>query len=115
MFGEDLFADFAVFYRLLHVSRLPKTPSQSPESLLEHYHQDSLPSGERICDGLGGAVKESILLFADGFLNHPKKNEVLRQIGATDAEFPAHLYQQLLRLVYRLLFLMPDQVFRIAS
>lgn len=105
MFGEDLFADFAVFYRLLHVSRLPKTPSQSPESLLEHYHQDSLASGERIRDGLSGAVKESILLFADGFLNHPKNN-ALRQLAASDAEFPAHLYQQLLRLVYRLLFLM---------
>ncbi len=105
MFGEDLFADFAVFYRLLHVSRLPKTPGQSPESLLEHYHQDSLASGERIRDGLSGAVKESILLFADGFLNHPK-NDALRQLAATDAEFPAHLYQQLLRLVYRLLFLM---------
>jgi len=51
MFGEDLFADFAVFYRLLHVSRLPKTPGQSPESLLEHYHQDSLASGERCCFG----------------------------------------------------------------
>jgi hypothetical protein len=105
MFGEDLFADFAVFYRLLHVSRLPKTPGQSPESLLEHYHQDSLASGERIRDGLSGAVKESILLFADGFLNHPK-NDALRQLAAADAEFPAHLYQQLLRLVYRLLFLM---------
>lgn len=105
MFGEDLFADFAVFYRLLHVSRLPKTSGQSPDSLLEHYHQDSLASGERIRDGLSGAVKESILLFADGFLNHPK-NDALRQLAATDAEFPAHLYQQLLRLVYRLLFLM---------
>ena len=51
MFGEDLFADFAVFYRLLHVSPLPKTPGQSPESLLEHYHQDSLASGERCCFG----------------------------------------------------------------
>jgi len=105
MFGEDLFADFAVFYRLLHASRLPKTPGQSPESLLEHYHQDSLASGERIRDGLSGAVKESILLFADGFLNHPQ-NDTLRQLAPSDLEFAAHLYQQLLRLVYRLLFLM---------
>lgn len=105
MFGEDLFSDFAVLYRLLHVTRLPKTPSQSPESLLEHYHQDSLASGERIRDGLSGAVKDSILKLADGFLNHPK-NETLRQLAASDPEFAAHLYKQLLRLVYRLLFLM---------
>ena len=105
MFGEDLFADFAVLYRLLHVSRLPKTPSESPDSLLEHYHQDSLASGERIRDGLSGAVKDSILKFADGFLNHPQ-SEALRQLAASDPDFAAHIYQQLLRLVYRLLFLM---------
>ncbi len=105
MFGEDLFADFAVFYRLLHVTRLPKAPCQSPESLVEHYHQDSLASGERIRDGLSGAVKDSILKFADGFLNHPQ-SEALRQLVASDPEFAAHLYQHLLRLVYRLLFLM---------
>lgn len=105
MFGEDLFADFAVFYRLLHVTRLPKAASQSPESLIEHYHQDSLVSGERIRDGLSGAVKECILKFADGFLNHPQ-SEALRQLAESDPEFAAHLYQHLLRLVYRLLFLM---------
>lgn len=105
MFGEDLFADFAVFYRLLHVTRLPKAASQSPESLVEHYHQDSLVSGERIRDGLSGAVKDCILKFADGFLNHPQ-SEALRELAASDPEFAAHLYQHLLRLVYRLLFLM---------
>jgi hypothetical protein len=105
MFGEDLFADFAIFYRLLHVSRLPKATSDSPESLLEHYHQDSLASGERIRDGLSGAVKQSILLFADGFLNHPQ-SDALRQLAASDPDFASHLYQRLLRLVYRLLFLM---------
>lgn len=105
MFGEDLFADFAVFYRLLHVTRLPKAASHSPESLIEHYHQDSLVSGERIRDGLSGAVKDCILKFADGFLNHPQ-SEALRERAASDPEFAAHLYQHLLRLVYRLLFLM---------
>lgn len=105
MFGEDLFADFAVLYRLLHVTRLPKAASQSPESLVEHYHQDSLVSGERIRDGLSGAVKDCILKFADGFLNHPQ-SEALRELATSDPEFAAHLYQHLLRLVYRLLFLM---------
>ena len=34
MFSEELFADFAVFYRLLHVTRLPRSPEKSSESLL---------------------------------------------------------------------------------
>ena len=105
MFDEELFADFAALYRLLHVSRLPKTRDTAADSLIEHYHQDSLASGERIRSGLSGAVKASILDLANGFLNHPT-NESLRQIAAEQADFPARLYQQLLRLVYRLLFLM---------
>ena len=105
MFDEELFADFAALYRLLHVSRLPKTRETAADSLIEHYHQDSLASGERIRSGLSGAVKASILDLANGFLNHPG-NESLRQIAAEQTDFPARLYQQLLRLVYRLLFLM---------
>jgi hypothetical protein len=105
MFDEELFADFAALYRLLHVSRLPKTRDTAADSLIEHYHQDSLASGERIRSGLSGAVKASILDLANGFLNHPA-NESLRQIAVAQTDFPARLYQQLLRLVYRLLFLM---------
>lgn len=104
IFGEELFADFAVLYRLLHVSRLPKTPETAADSLLEIYHQDALESGARIRDGLSGAVKATILDFANGFLNHPS-NDSLRVLAVAPS-FPAQLYPQLLRLVYRLLFLM---------
>ena len=38
IFGEELFADFAVLYRLLHVSRLPRSPESAADSLLESYH-----------------------------------------------------------------------------
>ena len=104
IFGEELFADFAILYRLLHATRLPRSPDTASESLLEAYHQDALESGARIRDGLSGAVKASILDLANGFLNHPL-NGALRAL-ADSPEFPAQLYPRLLRLVYRLLFLM---------
>jgi hypothetical protein len=104
IFGDELFADFAVLYRLLHVSRLPKSPATAADSLLESYHQDALESGARIRDGLSGAVKATILDLANGFLNHPA-NDALRAV-ATAPDFSAKLYPQLLRLVYRFLFLM---------
>ena len=117
IFGEELFADFAVLYRLLHVSRLPKSPETAAESLLESYHQDALESGARIRDGLSGAVKATIIDLANGFLNHPA-NEALRALAAA-RDFPAQVYPQLLRLVYRLLFLMVieerDLIFATAS
>ncbi|NGZ07815.1 MAG: restriction endonuclease [Nitrospira sp. LK70] len=105
IFTDGLFADFAVLYRLLHVSRLPVAPESTGQSLIERYHQDSLESGARIRDGLSRAVEQAILAFANGFLTHPS-NESLRQaITAGDLK-PADYYHHLLRLIYRLLFLL---------
>ncbi len=105
MFQEDLFADFCALYRLLHVSRLPKMAEESGQSLLERYHQDALDSGSAIRKELGKAVESVILALGTGFLNHPA-NHVLRETASTNNEFPLQLYRHLLRLVYRLLFLM---------
>ncbi|MDF0643144.1 MAG: hypothetical protein P0111_03880 [Nitrospira sp.] len=105
IFTDGLFADFAVLYRLLHVSRLPASPDATAESLIERYHQDSLESGARIRDGLSKAVEQAILSFANGFLTHPN-NETLRQAVNTSEIKPDAYYQYLLRLIYRLLFLL---------
>ena len=104
MFSDGLFADFAVLYRLLHASRLPQT-NEAAESLIERYHQDSLESGARIREGLSKAVEQAILDFGNGFLSHPD-NEVLRTAVAKSDISAVDYYQQLLRLIYRLLFLM---------
>lgn len=105
IFTDGLFADFAVLYRLLHASRLPANREAAAESLLERYHQDSLDSGARIRDGLSKAVEQAIRDFANGFLAHSGNNALRAEISAD--KLPADLYyQQLLRLIYRLLFLM---------
>jgi hypothetical protein len=105
IFQDNLFADFAVLYRLLHVSRLPSAAESAAESLLERYHQDSLDSGARIRDGLSRAVEEAIRDFANGFLAHPA-NEDLRNAATSGRLRAADYYQMLLRLIYRLLFLL---------
>ena len=103
IFTDGLFADFAVLYRLLHATRLPLTNDTAAESLIERYHQDSLDSGARIREGLSKAVEQAVLDFGNGFLSHPD-NDALR---AAAGDFLAgDYYQQLLRLIYRLLFLM---------
>jgi len=105
IFTDGLFADFAILYRLLHASRLPASQEGSAESIIERYHQDSLESGARIRDGLSKAVEQAILAFADGFLAHPS-NDALRQT-ITAGELKAEdYYHHLLRLIYRLLFLL---------
>lgn len=105
IFTDGLFADFAILYRLLHASRLPSSAETAAESLIERYHQDSLESGTRIREGLSRAVETAIREFANGFLAHPA-NDSLRQAAASGELKPATYYQCLLRLIYRLLFLM---------
>ena len=105
IFGDGLFADFAILYRLLHVSRLPANAEAAAESLIERYHQDSLDSGARIREGLSKAVEQAIRDFANGFLAHPANDE-LRQTIADGKLKPDAYYQHLLRLIYRLLFLL---------
>ena len=105
MFTDGLFSDFAVLYRLLHATRLPLTVDAAAESLIERYHQDSLDSGARIREGLRKAVESAISNFANGFLSHPD-NEPLVADAASGHLTAADYYQQLLRLIYRLLFLM---------
>ena len=105
IFTDGLFADFALFYRLLHATRLPATAESAAGSLIERYHQDSLDSGARIRDGLSRAVEQAIRDFGSGFLAHPA-NADLRAAVASGALKPDAYYQQLLRLIYRLLFLM---------
>ena len=105
IFSDGLFADFAVLYRLLHVTRLPATQEAAAESLIERYHQDSVDSGARIRDGLSRAVEEAIRAFANGLLIHPK-NDALRAAVSGGQLKPEAFYQHLLRLIYRLLFLL---------
>lgn len=105
MFDEGLYADFALFYRLLHASRMPQKQYTGPECLMEQYHLDALESGTRIRENLSNAVEEAILAFGNGFLQHPA-NQNLRD-AIKDNKLDAHaFYRLLLRLIYRLLFLM---------
>jgi hypothetical protein len=107
IFSEELFADFALLYRLFHASRLPVKQDAVAEAPIEIYHQDSLDSGSRIRDGLSRAVQEVIEKVANGLLTHPA-NQALRDRAATDngERFAMDFYTYLLRLIYRLLFLM---------
>lgn len=101
---EDLYSDFVLFYRLLHVSRMPEKSDGGAESKIEKYHQEGLAAGSTIRSKLGDAVKETIKALANGFINHPD-NEFLRSAleeGKLNAD---DYYHHQLRIIYRLLFL----------
>jgi hypothetical protein len=105
IFTDGLFAYFAVFYRLLDASRLPQTVDAASTCWLERYHQDSIEQGTRIREGLRLAVTEALEIFGTGFLTH-LDNAALREQVARGELCPEAYFNYLLRLVYRLLFLM---------
>lgn len=102
---EDKYSEFTLLYRLLHASRFPKSKQETEECFIEKYYQDSIESGNRIRNGLSDAVKESLVALGNGLLEHPGNEELREKIshGRPDGK---EFYHQLLRLIYRLLFLM---------
>ncbi|HNW74275.1 MAG TPA: restriction endonuclease [Bacteroidales bacterium] len=104
MMEEELYADFAIFFRLLHVTRMPLNFDQTEESYIEYYHQESLASGSRIREKLSKAVEASIKTLANGFLEHPANETLCKEINDGFLKADSY-YTYQLRLIYRLLFL----------
>lgn len=95
----ELFSEFVVLYRLLHVSRFAIADGAAPATCwLEKWRLDAITSGIRALDQLRDGVQEAITTLGTGFLRHPD-NTTLRADIDVDA-----LHTALLRLVYRLLF-----------
>ncbi|MFH5833857.1 Eco57I restriction-modification methylase domain-containing protein [Halalkalibaculum sp. DA384] len=108
MFEDELYSDFAVMFRLIHASRMPTQPEESPDSIIEQYHQDAIESGARIREKLRGSVEISLQTLGNGFLKHPD-NEELRQLIANSEIDATEFYGKLLKIIYRLLFLMVSE------
>jgi N-6 DNA Methylase len=105
--GEN-FAEFGLFFRLFHRSRLPESVDDADKCLLEFYHQEAIQQGGRVRDRLRDGVEKALQILGTGFLQHPQ-NEHLRQKfkDAPPQESEEKLFfRQLLLLIYRLLFLM---------
>jgi hypothetical protein len=105
MMAGEKFADFALLYRLLHRTRLPQTLADAHECFLEKYYLLTIEQGGRVRDHLRDGVEVALKIFANGFINN-SRNSDLRQEISPGKFTPQLFYRQLLRLIYRLLFLM---------
>ena len=113
IFDEQHFEDFFVLYRLLHRTRLPSGIGDAARCLLEQYHQHSVEQGGRVRDRLRDGVEECIRRLGNAFLAHPGNEELRRRLNLPERDPHAvnaqKLYAQLLRLVYRFLFLLVSE------
>ncbi|MFN9645073.1 MAG: Eco57I restriction-modification methylase domain-containing protein [Cyanobacteriota bacterium] len=98
----ELFDEFAVLWLLLHASRFrhPQTGS----CVLDTWKEQAQEAGERVLGQLRNGVQQALEALGNGLLQHPD-NEALRNQLASGALSGQELHRQLLRLVYRFLFL----------
>jgi hypothetical protein len=108
MMEGEKFADFVIFYRLLHRTRFPKSGQSYEDCLLEKYHHLSVEQGGRVRDHLRDGVEEALKIFANGFLKHSKNNQLRESIQRQQLT-AFTFYQDLLHLIYRFLFLMVSE------
>lgn len=97
------FSEFAMVWRLLHVSRA--SLSGNPKHCIwEAWQEAGIAEGTRVRDGLRNGVEQALLTLGEGFLQHPANHELRLLLDNGELTKDAY-FQQLLRLVYRLIFL----------
>ena len=105
MFEAQSFADFRLLWLVLHATRYAVPADGQPhQCIAEQWHVEGATTGTRVLGELSKGVREAIEALGRGFLAHPS-NKVLRDALSSGELDKQEYYRQLLRLVYRLLFL----------
>lgn len=105
IFTEDRFADFSLLWLLMQASRFGNGEQLAQHCALEAWYAASREQGTRAREQLRGGVEEALLALGQGFLSETTNNPLSQRL-ANGALTPIGYYQQLLRLVYRLIFLL---------
>jgi hypothetical protein len=100
LLGDQRYAEFANVWRLLHASRAAGNPA---ECIWEKWRAAGQEEGTRVRDGLRLGVTDALLTLGEGFIQHPA-NEALRSALHNGELSKDAYFQQLLRLIYRLIF-----------
>ena len=104
IFEEGLYPDFAALWLTAHASRTAPGPDGAPGCWLEKWRAVGAETGQRALTELRAGVTQALRELGSGFVEHPDNGALRAALneGSLSAE---GLHQQLLRLVYRLLFM----------
>lgn len=102
LLGSKHYAEFANAWRLLHASRA-LTDTQNTSCIWERWRHEGQQEGTRVRDGLRNGVEKALLTLGEGFLQHPSNDNLRAALDSGQLGRDAY-FQQLLRLVYRLIF-----------
>lgn len=105
IFTEGRYADFAVLWLLAHETRFGRPEQPVTECALETWRNagraEGIPARKRLRQG----VEDALVELGQGFLSHPE-NAAIRAALQGGSLTKQQYFQQLLRLVYRLIFLL---------
>jgi Eco57I restriction-modification methylase len=105
IFEAEAYADFRLLWLVCHQSRLEGTAKDRPETCwLEVWSKQAQTDGRRALDQLRVGVEKALENLGTGFIAH-KANQNLRDRLKAGELNKQDFYRQLLRLVYRLIFL----------
>ena len=105
IFTEDLYPDFAALWLLAHESRFGSADAPSVTCPLELWRDEARQEGTQARDRLSAGFQEALKILGQGFLSHPANAKLRSALHSGDLTTDRY-FGQLLRLVYRLIFLL---------
>ncbi len=99
---EKRFPEFAMLWRILHASRAGVSDGGT---VWEAWRQEGENQGTRVREGLKAGVTQALLSLGSGFLRHEGPGNAALRAALDDGSLSREAYfQELLRLIYRFLF-----------
>ncbi|BCQ24716.1 N-6 DNA methylase [Caballeronia sp. NK8] len=109
LFTEELFPDFTALWLLAHASRFGSPTGEPTNCVWERWRAAGQEAGVTVQKNLRYQVADALRALGTGFLSHPANVELRAALQRLDSEDGAlsrqAFFEELLRLVYRLIFL----------
>lgn len=102
IFRDEMFADFAALWLLIHASRFGAEGAGASDCALERWREAGMRAGTSARERLRVNVEDALMALGQGILD---ANPTIRERLDTNELTMPHLFEQMLRVVYRLIFL----------
>ena len=104
IFSDGLFPDFTALWLLIHQSRFGAPGAAITDCPLERWRERGRTEGTAAREKLRLGVEAALAELGQGFIEHPANTALRQELSSGDLS-PQVYFEQLLRLVYRLIFL----------
>lgn len=106
LFNEELLADFSAFWLLAHATRFGAANSAPNDCPWERWRAAGQQAGVTVRGKLRDQVANALRALGTGFLSHPANGALRAALQTAEDGYDRQaFFEELLRLVYRLIFL----------